>query len=496
MRLCCATAIIWCLAQLVLGQNDNSTIRDATVLTYPPKQNVEIMLAGNKRFPKLSGTLKVERTEREGTKVEIKIKNLPAVLDLGGLYTTYIAWTIEPNGKTSNVAIIDSKVQGAGDREAKATTPLQAFAIVVTAEPHTQVRVPSRFVMLENDYSSSKIRYSITTTSVAYTVNNSDYFSNEQVVGSGEKAYRKIPLPVLRAERALSLARYANAELYASEKYKVAREKFTNLNERIKKKASSTEIEQSALEVEILASNAEEEAEKLRQLRRETQLETRRQNERKENEDSLAFFKERTDELTSQLQREEGRRLSMEQRIQDTEIKLDDANKESIRLKLENEELKKRVADVTAEKTALSRRLDILADFSLYRGFFAEFGKVREDRGSLVLTLPADIWSARSAMVAESNFNRLTPLFSKLSEKNDFEIVIIIDVEDIGDESQIRALAEARAALLTEKSLEFGIGEARVSRRVTSRALERTKSKVSPFRGLTEIEVRILARGT
>lgn len=488
-------ALFFALAPIVFGQSENSSIRDATILTFPPKQDVEVLMAGNKRFPKLNGLLKVERTEREGTKVEIKINNLPAVLDLGGLYTTYIAWIIEPSGKATSIAIIDSKAQGSGDQEAKATTPSQAFAVVITAEPHTQMRVPSRFVMLESDYSSSKAKYSVTTSSVAYTVNNSDYFSNEQVVGSGEKAYRKIPLPVLRAERALSLARYANAELYAPDKYKNAREKFTSLNDRIKQKVSSSEIELRALEVEVLAAKAEEEAEKLRQLRRETQLQSRREDEKKETEGSLTFYKNRTEELTSQIKREEGRRLSTEQRLNESERKLDDAEKDNAQYKLEVADLKKRLSEQTEEKNALSRRLEILADFSLYRGYFAEFGKVREERGSLIVTLPVGIWVNRTASLSEPSFDKLIPMFSKLAEKSDFDIVVITEIEDSGDEAVMKLFAEDRARVLATRISDMGIQKSRISENASVRVSSISKKK-SAFKELTEIEIRLPIRSS
>jgi hypothetical protein len=66
----------------------------------------------------------------------------------GGEYLTYVLWAISPEGRATNLGEI---LVGGNDRSRlTATTDLQAFALIVTAEPYFAVRQPSNVVVLEN----------------------------------------------------------------------------------------------------------------------------------------------------------------------------------------------------------------------------------------------------------------------------------------------------------------------------------------------------------
>ena len=67
---------------------------------------------------------------------------------LGSEYLTYILWAISPEGRAVNLGEV---LLGGNDRsKVKVTTDLQAFALIVTAEPYYAVREPSNVVVLEN----------------------------------------------------------------------------------------------------------------------------------------------------------------------------------------------------------------------------------------------------------------------------------------------------------------------------------------------------------
>src|SRR5206468_1258304 len=80
--------------------------------------------------------------------IEVEFGNLQKPTTFGGEYLTYILWAISPEGRAINLGEI---LVGDNNRsKLDVTTDLQAFALVVTAEPYYAVRQPSNVVVLEN----------------------------------------------------------------------------------------------------------------------------------------------------------------------------------------------------------------------------------------------------------------------------------------------------------------------------------------------------------
>ena len=124
--------------------------RETVAVTYPLEQSVSVKFRGTTRLPRLQGEAKVSRTGRRGTRVELSVKDLPRAYELGTVYTTYILWAITPEGRADNLGEIKRGGSFLVNSKLDATTPLQTFAMIVTAEPHFLVRGPSRMVVLEN----------------------------------------------------------------------------------------------------------------------------------------------------------------------------------------------------------------------------------------------------------------------------------------------------------------------------------------------------------
>jgi len=103
--------------------------------------------AGTTLLPSANGNAKV-RSKRGTMEVEAEFGNLQNPTTFGGEYLTYVLWAISPEGRPVNLGEV---LVGGNDRsKLTATTDLQAFALIVTAEPYYAVRQPSNVVVLEN----------------------------------------------------------------------------------------------------------------------------------------------------------------------------------------------------------------------------------------------------------------------------------------------------------------------------------------------------------
>ena len=93
---------------------------------------------GTVLLPKVRGGAIVE--SRQGrTEIDAKIENLAPPARFGREYLTYVLWAITPEGRPHNIAEI---IPNSSDKASfRVTTDLQAFGLLVTAEPYSAVPV-------------------------------------------------------------------------------------------------------------------------------------------------------------------------------------------------------------------------------------------------------------------------------------------------------------------------------------------------------------------
>src|SRR6266498_1638323 len=121
--------------------------RQTVAITYPLDETITVKFRGTTLLPRLKGEAKVRRGGRRGTRVELSLENLTRASELGGIYTTYLLWAISPDGRVDNLGEIKRGGSTFVNSKLDATTPLQTFAVMVTAEPHFLMKVPSRMVV-------------------------------------------------------------------------------------------------------------------------------------------------------------------------------------------------------------------------------------------------------------------------------------------------------------------------------------------------------------
>jgi hypothetical protein len=107
----------------------------------------KIDFQGTSLAPKSKGTAEVN-SKLGHMEVKIDVKDLPAANSFGPLFLTYVLWAVTPDGHASNLGEV--VVNSDGNFKADVTTDLQAFGLIITAEPYFGVRQPSDVVAMEN----------------------------------------------------------------------------------------------------------------------------------------------------------------------------------------------------------------------------------------------------------------------------------------------------------------------------------------------------------
>ena len=195
------------------------TSRSARAINYEHRSgSSKVDFAGTDLMPGANGEAHVN-SKRGSISIDAYFGSLQRPTTFGNEYLTYVLWAISPEGRAVNLGEV---LVGDNDRsKLHVTTDLQAFALIVTAEPYYAVRQPSNAVVLEN-----VIREDTKGTSEAV---NAKYELLERggYLPTGYKfdpvvLNAKLPLEFFEARNALRIAQSEGAELYAPDSYQHA----------------------------------------------------------------------------------------------------------------------------------------------------------------------------------------------------------------------------------------------------------------------------------
>jgi hypothetical protein len=331
-KITAAVLAISMLALSAFAQGDNR--RTTIAITYPLDQTIEVPFRGTTRLPRLRGDAKVRRQGRRGTRVVLDIDNMPRAYELGGAYTTFVLWAISPDGHVDNLGEIKRSGSMVVDSKIDVTTPMQTFALIVTAEPHFLVQVPSRMVVLENIRPVTRDA-DIATVPVQYLGNSSDYFRDSGVPTIAESDYRDIPNALLGARQAVKLARYAGAERDAPNELRAAVADLEAAEGARRMRQAEAEVDAKARTAISSAVKAEEMA-ITRRVARERREETQRRDEQvRSAEENAANANQELTRLKRELDNEQHARELAERDSLNSAEQLRDARTEIARLRQE-----------------------------------------------------------------------------------------------------------------------------------------------------------------
>jgi outer membrane protein OmpA-like peptidoglycan-associated protein len=230
------TAVVG-LSLSALAQSSPQTTLTVEPMTYTPTYHVTVIsrtaravnyqhrsgatkidFAGTDLVPQANGQAKVE-SKKGYIEIEVEFANLANPTSFGNEYLTYILWAISPEGRAVNLGEV---LVGDNHRsKLDVTTDLQAFALVMTAEPYYAVRQPSNVVVLENVIRED-------TKGTTESVNtNYELLERGGYIPTGYKfdpvvLNTKLPLEFFEARNALRIAQSEGADHYAADSYQHA----------------------------------------------------------------------------------------------------------------------------------------------------------------------------------------------------------------------------------------------------------------------------------
>lgn len=227
--------------------------RTTAAINYRPRSgDTKVDFAGTALLPEARGYAEVSG-EKGYIRIDAHFDELQPATRFGPEYLTYVLWAITPEGRATNLGEVqvDDK-----DARIKVTTELQAFGMIVTAEPYFAVTQPSDVVVMENivrDGTKGRVE----TVQAKYELlKRGTYLMNQDPSRLKVKLDPGAPLDLAEARNAVALARIAGADRYAADSFNKANALLSEAEVAREKRKRGNEVMQPARQAAQTAEDA------------------------------------------------------------------------------------------------------------------------------------------------------------------------------------------------------------------------------------------------
>ncbi|MGA8274374.1 MAG: DUF4398 domain-containing protein, partial [Candidatus Sulfotelmatobacter sp.] len=243
------------------GQNDmpvfrvTVTERTTKAVNYRHRGgSTEVDFRGTDLMPAVSGHAKVEGKEGR-LAIHAELEHMGLAESLGGQFLTYVLWAITPEGRAVNLGEILPGDNGKDKIDV--TTDLQAFGMIVAAEPYYAVTHPSNKVVAENIIRTETKGFEEPITAKFDVLEGQQYTIDvpaDQLPSS--QASVKVPLDLLEARNAVVIAKAAGARQYAPDSLTKAEDMLQRAEDYYQRKQGRTPIGTAARGATQMAEDA------------------------------------------------------------------------------------------------------------------------------------------------------------------------------------------------------------------------------------------------
>ena len=234
----------------------NVYARSAKAVNYRNRGgSTTLDMKGTSLEPEISGRAKVDgKAGRLAIDVELNHLERPSA-KFGGQYLTYVLWAVTPEGRAVNLGEV---LPGDNGKEkTSVTTDLQAFGLIVTAEPYFSVTHPSDVIVAENEILPGTKGFQESIDAKFDVMEGKEYTIDvpvEQLPSS--QAQPNVPLDLLEARNAVAIAKAAGAEQYASSSIMKAEDMLQRAEDYYQRKQGRTPIGTAARGATQMAEDA------------------------------------------------------------------------------------------------------------------------------------------------------------------------------------------------------------------------------------------------
>ena len=434
--------------------------------------STEVDVAGTDLMPQVRGEAKVDS---KSGRLEIKLKasGIESADKFGLEYLTYVLWAITPEGRANNLAEI---ILDHGKADVHATTDLQAFGLIITAEPYFAVTQPSDLVVAQNVIrTDTKGREEFI--NVKYELLPKGLYAS-QVEPIRDVVYgmdRKAPLDLFEARNAVRIARASRSEQYSASIFAKAEADLKQAEDYYRRKQGRTPIG-------TVAREAVQTAEEARVMSLKRQEEERAQRERDDAAAREAQANAQAEEESRRRAQAESDRSTAEQARADADRSRQEAELAAQKASQEKQEAQAAQAAALAQQQSLqaeNEKARALADEAQRGRQQAEADKAamrsrllqqlnavlvtRDSARGLISTMPDVLFENARYTLRPAARESLAKVAGILLAYPDLRLEVDGHTDSVGSDSYNQDLSEKRAAATRDYLVQQGIPSASVT---------------------------------
>lgn len=192
--------------------------RTVSAINYHHRSGTtHIDFRGTELMPPARGEARID-SQMGSTKIDVHVDRLTPASQFGPEYLTYVLWAITPEGRAQNLG----ELALSGDHSSLlATSSLQVFGLIVTAEPYFAVSQPSDVVVMEN-FVRRDTTGTIEQVHARYELLKRGQYVLNRAAYQPVRINPKGPLQLAEAQNAVEIARLAGADRYAADTFQKA----------------------------------------------------------------------------------------------------------------------------------------------------------------------------------------------------------------------------------------------------------------------------------
>ncbi len=428
--------------------------------------STRVDLKGTELMPQARGEARVEsRTGR--LEINAKLSGMQPANKFGLEYLTYVLWAVTPEGRANNLGEIILKE---GTSEVRVTTDLQAFGLIVTAEPYFAVTQPSDLVVAQNIVrADTKGREEAI--DVKYELLPKGLYASsveplrDVVYGIDSKA----PLDIFQARNAVRIARAAKADQYASSTFAKAEQDLKQAEDYYRRKQGRTPIG-------TVAREAAQTAEEARVMSLKHQEEERVEKEKEAAAGREAQAKAETETETRRREQAETERASAEQAKAEAERSKQESDVAAQKAAQERQEAEAAKAAALAQQQALqaeNKQVRSQAEVAEQGRQKAEEEKAqmrarllqqlnailvtRDTARGLIATMPDVLFETNRFTLKPGARESMAKLAGILLAYPDLRLEVDGHTDSVGSDAYNQQLSEKRAASVRDYLAQQGI---------------------------------------
>ena len=214
--------------------------KTVTAISYQHRSGSTMVdFRGTPLMPLAKGNAKVD-SKQGSIIVNANFQNMQPAQTFGNEYLTYVLWAITPEGKPNNLGEV---LLDGNKSKLTATTNLQSFGMIVTAEPYFAVNMPSDVVVMENVVRADTAGTFEQVTANYELLQRGQYtYDMSKARESVTNLSPKIPLEVYEARNAVGIAQAGGADTLAPDAYQKALASLNQAEALLNRKANKKEV--------------------------------------------------------------------------------------------------------------------------------------------------------------------------------------------------------------------------------------------------------------